>query len=543
MTLEANSHFRIAERYFDYLAWRFPVMCASDEFHFLPRAEKAGDFYHRLDNLDQEAITESVEFLKKLQRELRVLEPEIISQETLFDLKLLKANLNGVLIELEQNRSWSYNPLLYLKIAFIGLDHALHKPSASQAERTERFNARLHSIPGLFQQAILNISSIPTSYHNASLCMIVDCEAYLNEFTLIPDIGANTVFGNSRQKVLESLSQLLAFIRSVSPIPDQQFGTDTLSHSLENHFVIRRKPDEIFEIAVNDWQENVKELEKLSQKIDGSRNWQKIYHTYRPPAATQDTLQLYEQETSYLERFFRENGLDETGLSSPVKMQETPTYLRSVRGTASFAAAFSSDKREMSYFYITTSLPGENRTRETALLGERFHREFQFLTAHETVPGHHYLDTIRRHLTNPIRRQIESPLFYEGWASYAESLLPEYGYVDRPLDFLIDHKRRLWRAARCQVDIGLPFGFLKKAEALDLLISTGFSREEALRQIYRFQLNPGYQVCYCLGRYEIETLKKSFAGRLGREQFHSAILEGGELPFQLLREKLKRICE
>ena len=71
-------------------------MCASDEFHFLPRAEKAGDFYHRLDNLDQEAITESVEFLKKLQRELRVLEPEIISQETLFDLKLLKANLNGV---------------------------------------------------------------------------------------------------------------------------------------------------------------------------------------------------------------------------------------------------------------------------------------------------------------------------------------------------------------------------------------------------------------------------------------------------------------
>jgi uncharacterized protein (DUF885 family) len=30
---------------------------------------------------------------------------------------------------------------------------------------------------------------------------------------------------------------------------------------------------------------------------------------------------------------------------------------------------------------------------------------------------------------------------------------------------------------------------------------------------------------------------------LGREQFHSAILEGGELPFQLLREKLKRICE
>ena len=57
-------------------------------------------------------------------------------------------------------------------------------------------------------------------------------------------------------------------------------------------------------------------------------------------------------------------------------------------------------------------------------------------------------------LKNPIRRQIESPLFYEGWASYAESMLIEYGYLDDPHGITRQSKRELWRSARCQIDVG-----------------------------------------------------------------------------------------
>ena len=32
----------LAENYFDYLAEHFPVMCASDEFHFMPRIFENG---------------------------------------------------------------------------------------------------------------------------------------------------------------------------------------------------------------------------------------------------------------------------------------------------------------------------------------------------------------------------------------------------------------------------------------------------------------------------------------------------------------------
>jgi hypothetical protein len=43
---------KVAESYFDYLAERFPVMCASDEFDFLPRAENAFKHYDKLDKFD-----------------------------------------------------------------------------------------------------------------------------------------------------------------------------------------------------------------------------------------------------------------------------------------------------------------------------------------------------------------------------------------------------------------------------------------------------------------------------------------------------------
>jgi hypothetical protein len=151
------SHIEFAERYFDYLAEHFPVMCASDEFHFLPRAENAADHYDKIDNLDADAISGSLDAVKNFQRGLTAYRAENDDLEKQLDLDVLNANINGFLIEFEQNRSWRYNPILYLKIAFIGLDHALNKPSTNGQEPIERTLARLSRIPHLLKQAADNI--------------------------------------------------------------------------------------------------------------------------------------------------------------------------------------------------------------------------------------------------------------------------------------------------------------------------------------------------------------------------------------------------
>jgi len=62
--LIANILSAMASDYFQYLASVFPVMCASDEFHFMPRAMSAAGYYDQLDSLSPEEIKACISALK-----------------------------------------------------------------------------------------------------------------------------------------------------------------------------------------------------------------------------------------------------------------------------------------------------------------------------------------------------------------------------------------------------------------------------------------------------------------------------------------------
>jgi len=535
-------HIQLASRYFDDLAGRFPVMCASDEFHFLPRAQAAAKYYDRLDDLGAIAIEECVARLKSFKQELALLTAGEKDLETLIDLNLLTANVSGILIELEQNKSWRHNPLLYLKIAFIAIDHALNKPASHTLERNHRTLKRISAIPKLLNQAMDNIDRVPETYHQAARAMLHDGKQYFVKS--VDDLCKQhpDFFSEGFPKALNALKDFGKYLDANPPVPDRMFAVPSLEASLKDHFLSVLSLDEVFQIAVDEWWENLQQLEKIQSKIDPRKSWQDLYHDFCPDIGQIDTIALYRRETELLQRFFRDHGFREEDLGASLEITATPYYLKSVRSAASFGAAFSSDAGEKSFFFITTRFPQQQSSApENDLLRKRLHREYKFLTAHETIPGHHLLDSIRRRLENPVRRQIESPLFYEGWAYYAESLLTEQGYVQNPMEYLVDYKRRLWRSARCQIDVGLHAGFLTLADAVELLLTAGFNREEAQRQIYRFQLNPGYQLCYSLGRYEIMRLKKAYENRMGSEQFHAFLLEGGELPFHWIEKRFQAL--
>jgi len=537
---------KLAATYFDYLAERFPVMCASDEFDFLPRAENASKHYDKLDKFEAVAIEETIDKLKEFQKDFTLADDDAGDFDNLIDLNLLRANAAGILIELDTKRSWQYNPLLYLKIAFIGLDHALIKPAMDSKEVRERALARLSAVPEILKQGMDNIRAVPETYYQASLLMAADCKEYLLEigrdlskiFLKHPE----GMFTKSLESAVASLEVLVQFLKSKSNEPDRRFAVSTLEASLKNHFLSKRTPDEIFAIAREEWYEILGQLEKLQSQIAPHKTWAELYRAYSPSQGKEaEIIALYGEEIDSLRTFFGRNGFDEKFLSAPIEIDCTPTYLKSVRGSASFAAAFSRDPQEKSYFYISSHFPRHSSKETDNHLQKRLNREYKMLTAHETIPGHHFLDSIRRSLKNPIRRQIESPLFYEGWASYAESMLIEYGYLDHALELLVSLKRNLWRSARCQIDVGLTLGELTAKDAVNLLKICGFASQEASRQLDRFRLNPGYQLCYCYGSHEFKELKKKYGHCLEGNDFHSFLLEGGELPFHLIARRFENL--
>jgi len=160
------------------------------------------------------------------------------------------------------------------------------------------------------------------------------------------------------------------------------------------------------------------------------------------------------------------------------------------------------------------------------------------LTAHETYPGHHLLDVSRWSLARACRRAVEQPIFYEGWACFAEELMRLTGYLANPGDRLLLAKRRLWHAIRGKLDIGLQTGAMNIPTAAEYLKEMGISTERAMFSARKYTLNSGYQLCYTLGLRRFLDLFDRYGGD-NLPKFVRMILNQGEIHFQDLEKILQ----
>jgi len=546
--MKENSVLQFSDHYFAFLAKHFPVMCASDEFHYIPRAENASNYYGCLDDFSEERIKNFIYWLKNQKEQIKGLYRENINNpDILIDIEMLRMSIKALESEFIQKKVWIHDPLLYLKIAFIGLDHAMTKPSREIKEISSRVASRLNSMPRLLKQAESNLSIIPATCRRASLNMICDGKRYLEEslknFIKVIQGHASHNWISLYQNSMEALKGFEKTVSSLSTVADDKFG-EICSFKKNTSFLTKLSLKEIYDFELTERSKILKKLEKIRNKIKPGKTWLELYYSCCTDELNRsDIYSLYRREMENLRNFFENRGLNINVFSTPMVIIETPRYFLSYRGSASFHAALKANEDEKSFFYITTRFPEQYDKDQEKNLFRRFHREYKFLTAHETVPGHHYLDSVRRHLRNPIRRQIESPLFYEGWATYAESLLLSSDYLKRPEEKIVYYKRRLWRSARCQIDAGLHSGNLNRDSAERLLMETGILKKEAEREISRYLLNPGYQTCYSLGYQKIKNLKDKYYSRMGDRKFHSILLEGGEIPFHFIEKKMENTKE
>jgi hypothetical protein len=535
-----NKVAHIAKEYFSLLARSFPVMCGSDEFHFLPRVQEAAKFLDHMDELSQEAIAATIDAVHGFQTGLQQPVPHDFEEE--IDRQFLLHNMAGLLLELEEIQSWRHNPILYLKVACIGVDHALNKPFSNEEECLHRTAERLAGMSRLLGQASENLGTVPGPYYRIALAMVEDVQRYLEEIPRDANGESHRVrLALPCQEAKEAVAVFAERLGKISPTPAAEVKSVSVQKLVQRHFGCTRPLEDIYAIAEEEWQNNQEEIERLRRRINPSLEWQQLYESYLPSTGEElDLFQLYGDEIASLRDLCKRLNLLDGHQDQEVVLTETPTYLRSVRSGASYSTPLGIDPREQACFYISAGR-SFSRSQMHILRRQRLHREYRFLSAHETYPGHHLLDSIRRHLDNPVRRQLESPLFYEGWAYYAESILAESGHVTDELELLVDCKRRLWRAARCLIDAGLTMQRLGTAEAANLLVSVGFEADEAMSQVERFRLSPGYQLCYSLGKYEIQELRQRFVSKFGWQRFHQLLLEGGEIPFKLASYRLENL--
>lgn len=180
-------------------------------------------------------------------------------------------------------------------------------------------------------------------------------------------------------------------------------------------------------------------------------------------------------------------------------------------------------------------------------VGARPKWSMESLFLHEAIPGHHFQISIQQELEGlpDFRRFGGYTAFTEGWGLYAETLGKELGVYTDPYQYFGALNAELWRAIRLVVDTGLHSKGWTRQQVLDYMYANSAVKEaRAVSEAERYMAIPGQALAYKIGQLKIQGLKGRAEAALGEsfdtKAFHTAVLEGGSLPLDLLERKIER---
>ncbi|HET9655808.1 MAG TPA: DUF885 domain-containing protein [Kineosporiaceae bacterium] len=171
--------------------------------------------------------------------------------------------------------------------------------------------------------------------------------------------------------------------------------------------------------------------------------------------------------------------------------------------------------------------------------------EYEALTFHESVPGHHTQVARQQELTGlpDFRRTSYVVAYVEGWALYTERLCDELGLYSGDLDRLGMLSFALWRAGRLVVDTGIHAQGWSRDRAIAFLSgATGLTPVNVTNEVDRYISWPGQATGYYLGYDRIAAARRERREAEGAafdlRAFHDRLLGLGPVPMFLLPQVL-----
>lgn len=510
----------------DYLGRMFPVACGSDEFIYFPQVQLPEPQWNTWDHFSSDAINEAVQRLSFWEDELGLLNSTGLDLEQQTDIALLKRVIQVLREQLSLVRSWEFQPTFYLTIACTGLAEAV------ESENRAAIHERARGLPSFLDQARHNLIKVPVLFRDTGLEMVSNTRDYL--LVLLKSLP-------ELKSILEALDCFEDTLKKVPTREDFLLEKDLLERVVRVHLYCDMDIEEIVYTLDKEIEEArsilVKEAEELSSRqssvVCSERIWLPVLRNI-PVACVgkQELVRLYEEEIRRLAEHCMAQGFVSPDLisSCPVSVLPIPSFLSAIRVGASYSIP-PKHPPAGGRFYIAVK-HSSDQSRQASL------REYRMTCAHETYPGHHLLDSSRWSLKRPLRRNIEYPIFYEGWACFAEELMKLTGYFADPTDRLLLARRKLSHAIRGKVDIGVQTGAMDFAIAAKHLEEAGVSRGRAKLLARKYALNPGYQLCYTIGLRRFLDLWQQY-GLKEPLKFVRTILNQGEILFTDLERKLR----
>ncbi|MBN1353587.1 MAG: DUF885 family protein, partial [Candidatus Omnitrophica bacterium] len=320
-----------SDDYMSYMARHYPVMCLSDEFYFMPRSRAASGFLALVDSLDSEKIKDTEAYVKNLKENLDRLAYDALDIESQIDITVLEQSMSAFLTEFEAVKIWQKDPAVYLKISLLGIDHIISRFLALGNGFENSLLARLSQIPRLLNEGVRNLKNVPATYLKAAIKMADRSAAYLRNLRF-SDYCAGKAFLKEAEllskKAHESIRLFKRFLNQITPRGKYVKDRTILERILKESLFCKMSPEEIYDIAVTEYENTLREMAAVASSCPGNIPWKKILFSYSIHAGNEkQLLRLYSSQIEKIRCFLEEKDIITLPPLHKVTVSSTPEFM------------------------------------------------------------------------------------------------------------------------------------------------------------------------------------------------------------------------
>jgi uncharacterized protein (DUF885 family) len=556
---DANAMFEaLGKRYLDEFGRYTPV-----------NATGLGDHRYdgKLDDLGADGRANRLAWNESLLADLRRIDRSKLSRENQVDAAALDNELRYAIWTEQQFRDWSWDPLVYTRLAGQALYGLLARDFAPLPDRLRSLTARLEKLPRLLEQERANLvpERVPAIHAETAVKQNPGVLSLVDELA-VPGMGSLPEADQARLKsaietaraAVQSHQQWLETelvpkahgdFRIGRDLYDQKLGFALMSplsrqdiRSRAEAEVVRTR-SEMYAVAREALAGRpdapaLPDEPTLDQQQAAITAALALASAERPaPDGIVDYARATLAETTAFVRAKNFVSMPE----EPLEIIVMPVFQRGV-ALAYCDSPGPLDKGQRT-FYAVSPIPADwTEAQVDSFLREYNRRSIANLTIHEAMPGHYLQIAHSNHYPSVLRAMLGSGPFIEGWAVYAERVMREQGFRgDDPLMKLVQLKWYLRAVTNAIMDSAIHVDGMTRDEAMKLMTQTGFQEErEAAGKWVRAQLSSAQLSTYFVGYQEHADLRADAERRLGDrfdlKRYHDEVLSYGSPPVRFVRE-------
>lgn len=467
------------------------------------------------------------------------------------DYAVLEFAIRGRLLDLEEIRSWTTRPQMYIELIASGVASLLSRPYAPAEQRLAALQSRLAAAPAVLEAAQANLDNPPAEWTQLAISEAEGLGTYLEALPeLLGDDGASAPpqLESARSALVEALAAHLDWLRTdLLPRSTGEFrlGKYFFARKLLYSEHVDLSVEALDRLNEQDIEADQKRLAKIVAAVAPGRAVRAVMDSLVRAHPSPDELIPAARDLARNARAWTlGSGLVTVLDSAAAVVRPSPPYRRQRFAWADVPGPFETDGL-VPYFELTNAEPSWAPAEQQSFLTYFGAGTLLGVTLHETFPGRAVQAAYRQKYPSDVRRVFEPRSLTEGWAQYAEQAALDTGFASPDsLARIAGLRRALEQHARWYATLHLHAFEEPMDSVVHRFMDIAYMEEEpARREVMRATWDPMY-FAPALGRVEILELRKDYAAflekakkRFSPRDFNDQLLSLG-LPLPLAREAL-----